>query len=286
MASLSDVQNTIVSLIASTIYPEGTGSPSAANAVPCMIYAGWPLPAQLDADLADGKAHVSVYALPQEQNTTRFSSDWQQQSINSATLSLTVDGQNITVAGVIPDADNPHHLVLLINWKVYVYAVLPSDTLASIAAALLALVSVDFPSASRSGAAITLPSTARIASARVGVVGVGIREVRRQERSFQITVWASSPDDRDSIADLLDQAFASVLFLTLPDNFLARFLYKSSPITDGMEKTGLYRRDFIYSVEYATTQTEVESQITQEQINIDAKRDGATAYTTISSIYI
>ncbi|MEX3628427.1 MAG: hypothetical protein VB138_02005 [Burkholderia sp.] len=268
MADLTDVENALVSLIAATLYPNGTGQPSAAGGVPCMVYAGWPTPAQLDADLAVGKAHVSVFPRTEERNTTRFSQDWQPQAMNSATLTLTINGQQITVGGVVPPANNPHNLSVLANGKPYVYAVQTGDTLNSIAAALAALIAADIPGTSAAGAVVTLPGTGRIGAARVGVTGTAIREVRRQERHFQITVWADTPAHRDAVAQPVDLVLATTKFLTMPDGFAARLIYRNSPISDAMQKTRLFRRDLIYLVEYATTQAETETQITQEQLGV------------------
>lgn len=77
MSDLSDVSNALVTLIASTLYPNGTGQPSVV-VMPCVVYAGWPIPQQLDADLLAGKINVSVFPTPTERNTTRYPmTDWQ-----------------------------------------------------------------------------------------------------------------------------------------------------------------------------------------------------------------
>jgi hypothetical protein len=285
MADLSDVENALVSLIAQALYPNGTGQASAAGGVPCVVYAGWPVPAQLDADLAAGKVHISVFPRAEERNTTRFGQDWQPLTANTPTLTLTVDGQTVTVGGSIPPANNPHNVVVMANGKPYVYAVLTTDTLPSIATALAALIAADIVGTVAAGAVITLPSTGRISAARVGVTGTSAREIRRQERSFQITAWADTPAHRDAVISPVDQALAATKFLTMPDGFLARLIYRNSPISDAMQKTRLYRRDLIYSVEYATTQTETDTQITEEQLGIAAQRDGSTAPIQTPTIY-
>lgn len=285
MADLTDVENALVSLIAATLYPNGTGQASAAGGVPCMVYAGWPTPAQLDADMAVGKAHVSVFPRNEERNTPLFSQDWQPQTMNAATLTLTINGQQITVGGVVPPANNPHNLSVLANGKPYVYAVQASDTLNSIAAALASRIAADIPGTGAAGAVVTLPGTGQIGAARVGVTGTAVREIRRQERHFQITVWADTPAHRDAVAQPVDLVLATTKFLTMPDGFAARLIYKNSPISDSLQKTRLFRRDLIYLVEYATTQTETETQITQDQLGVAATRDGATQPIQNPTIY-
>lgn len=285
MADVIDVQTALVALAAAALYPNGTGQPSAAGGVPCKVYAGWPTESQLDSDLAGRTAHVTVFPRPEERNTTRFPQDWQPQTMNSATLTLTINGQQITVGGVVPPANNPHNLSVLANGKPYVYAVQTSDTLNSIAASLAALIAADLPGTSAAGAVVTLPGTGRIGAARVGVTGTAVREIRRQERQFQITVWADSPTHRDAVAQPVDQVLAATKFLTMPDGLAARLIYKGSPISDNTQKSRLFRRDLIYLVEYATTQTETETQITQDQLGVAATRDGATQPIQNPTIY-
>lgn len=271
MADLSDVQNALVTLAAQTIYPNGTAQPSIATA-PVIIYAGWPSSARLDDDLAAGKVHVSVYARPEERNTTRYSRDWQTVSINPATITLTATVNTVTVGGTIT---TPQNATLLVNGKAYSYALQAADTLTTIATALAALVNVDTPATS-SGAVVTIPTAYKI-TARVGTTGTSIRELRRQERVFQLVIWAPTPALRDAVTQPLDVALAVLNFITLPDTSAARLIYKSSPITDDLQKAGLYRRDLFYTVEYATTQTQINTTVTDMQSNFSNQPTGATA---------
>lgn len=93
------------------------------------------------------------------------------------------------------------------------------------------------------------------------------RELRRQDRVFQITAWCSTPTQRDTIGAALDIAMAQIEFLALPDGYGARMIYRNSHVTDDLEKAKIYRRDFQYSVEYATTQTMSATVITQTITN-------------------
>ena len=279
MSDIIDVQTALVSVVATAVYPNGTGSASVSGG-PIIVYAGWPTASTLDNDLLAGKAHVTVYPTMIENNKTRYFKDWQPGILNVGTLTAVVSGQSIAIGGTIPAVSNPHIVAALVNGKPYVYAVLPTDTLATIATALAGLIAVDVAGTAASGAVITLPASANITRASVGVTGTSVREVRRQERVFQITVWANSPNQRDAISSALDVALATTQFLTMPDGYGARLIYRNSHVTDDLQKAKLYRRDFQYSVEYATTQTEVDTQITQEQLSIAVKNDGSVQYTT------
>lgn len=284
MADLTDVAATLVNVIAGIVYPNGTGSPSVA-ATPIVIYHGWPNPQQLDTDLAVAKCHVSVFPRPEERITTRYAPDWKPTTLNTSTLTLSIVGQTFVVAGAVPPAGNPHNVMAFANGKPYVYAVLVSDTLASIATALAALIAVDVPGTTSAGAVVTLPNAARLTAARVGVTGTSTREVRRQERLFQIGIWADTPTHRDAIAQTIDSVLAFTTFITLPDQSAGRLIYKNSLVSDLFQKDRLYRRDLMYTVEYGTTQTETETQITQEQLNTSAAVAGSLPYQGASTTF-
>ncbi|MFD2271408.1 hypothetical protein ACFS07_10410 [Undibacterium arcticum] len=176
-------------------------------------------------------------------------------------------------------------MTVLANRQPYIYAVQVADTLTSIATALATLIVAGIPGAGSAGAVITLPATARINAVRVGVTGTSIREIRRQERLFQISVWADTPAHRDAIAPAIDVVLAITQFMTLVDQSTARMTYKSSPVSDEFQKDKLYRRDLFYTVEYATTQIETDTQITQEQLNTSGQVDGSTQYGPVTTTY-
>jgi len=283
MADLIDVQNALVALAAQVMYPNGTSQPSAAG-MPVKIYAGWPQANQLDADLVAGTCHLTVFPTQIERNTTRYSKDWQPLDVHPATLTLTVSGQTITVGGAIPAPFYPQNVAATVNNLSFAYATQSTDTLTSIATALAALIAVGVPGTTSNGAVITLPTGAKISAARVGSTGTSIRELRRQERVFMLSAWCNTPDHRDAVCRALDAALADTLRLIMPDQMAARIIYRNSPVWDANQKTLLYRRDMNYSVEFATTQTRTDSQITDIQVNVANQPDGATA--PISNITI
>jgi hypothetical protein len=283
MADISDVANALVGLAAAAVYPNGTGQASVTGGA-VRAYQGWPIPQSLDADLKAGICHVSVFPRQEERNTSRYPQDWQTKTVNTPTLTASISGQSITIAGTIPPANNPHNIAVLVNGKPYVYAVQGTDTLASIATALSALIAGDVPGTTSAGAVVTVSATGRIASVRIGVTGTSIRELRRQERVFQITIWADTPDRRKAAAEAIDVSLAAINFLNLSDSTTGRLIYKSSPITDDHQKDKLYRRDLFYTVEYATTQSATDTLVTQEVFNISNQPDGATA--VVSTVQI
>jgi hypothetical protein len=284
MADLSDVSNTLVSLIAATLYPNGPSKPSALG-IDVRVFSGWPLPAQLDEDLDKGLCEVSVYPRPENRNTTRYMDQWQQASISAQLLSLTVTGQTVTVAGTIPPSSNPHNLAVFVNGIPYVYRVLATDTLVSIAAALAALMVVAVPGTTSMGATVLLPAAARVGPARVGVTGTGALEIRRQEQLFQIGIWAPTPEKRDSVAKSVDVMLAGTRRFTLPDQSSCRLIWKNSLQSDQLQKANLYRRDLFYTAEYPTLQVETETQITQIVENYSAAIAGVVPYQPLVTRY-
>lgn len=276
MADVSDVQSALVALIAQTLYPNGTGQASVINAA-CKVYPGWPTESQLDSDLIAGTQHVTVYPTATERNTTRYPKDWQTLSITPATLTLTVNGQQVTVGGAMPSPFSVHNMAVLVAGKNYTYAVQPNDTLTTIATALSALLAVDYPGTSSALGVVTLANSAHVQNVKIGTTGTSIREIRRQERVFQIAFWCDTPAHRDAIVKPVDAALAATQFLALADGTAARLIYKSSPVDDGKQKAKLYRRDLLYSVEFATTQTAVDTQIVAAQENFSNQPTGATA---------
>jgi hypothetical protein len=282
MADVSDVSNALVTLIAQTLYPNGIGQASAITA-PVRVFPGWPNPQQLDADLTAGVVNVSVYPTQIERNTTRYpKNDFQDLAINATTLTLTINAQQITVGGAMPTTFYAQNVMAMVSGVPYVYATQSGDTLTSIATALAALI----PGASSVGAVVTVPNGKPITAARVGTIGTRISEVRRQERVFMLGFWAPTPALRDSAAAIIDLTLAGITFLTLADGSAARLIYRSSTITDTLEKSKLYRRDLNYAIEYATTQIDSDVQVNQIQVNEGVNVTGATTTTSSNTTNI
>lgn len=271
MADVSDICDVLVGIVGGLLYPAGTSQPVAIAGISnARVNVGWPVPDQLDTDLANKVGttpapicNVSVWPLPAERNTTRYLQVSTPVVMNTPTLTLTAAGQTVTVAGTIPPANNPHNAVIFVNGLPYVYAVQPTDSLTSIATALATLIAVKVPGTSSAGPVITLPTIARLGPVRIGVTGTSVVEVARQEKQFQVSIWADSPANRTAIGKLLDPALQAMTFISLPDFTGGRIRSVGSREFDSMQKQAIYRRDLIFTVEFATTQLQVGTQITQ-----------------------
>jgi hypothetical protein len=269
VADISDVEQSLLSLLTQTAYPNGTSNPSAvmdAGGAPhnVQLYRGWPVPDQLDVDMAAETVDVSIFPNRVEQNVTRYGLDYEELlPFPTPTLTLIAGATTLTVGGTV---SVPQNVAALVNGFGYSYGVQSNDTLASIATGLAALINVN-TAATSSGPVITIP-TARKLTPRIGVVGNVIQEVARQKRNVVIGLWCPSPDLRDNAAKLFDPILKSRNFLNMPDGTKCRLIYVSSPVTDTIEKQAVYRRDLIYSCEYGTTITTPAPIVTIEQINI------------------
>lgn len=309
MADISDVENALAAVIAQVVYPRGTGNPSLVN-LPCRIYRGWPIPASLDADLKSGVINISVFPQNNEQNVTKYPKEWIELPNVTPQLVATVSGNTLTLTGTIT---TPLNVAVILNNKAYAYAVQANDTPTSIATALAELINADVPAVSSgpvvtvtaslsfvpsplslsvkgllgkrfggalleslagfwpSGGSSSAPSVTM--TARVSGLGSVIRETRRQKRSIMLTFWCPDPASRDSVVPPVDAALADISFLTLIDGSQGRLRYERSPVSDRTENEKLYRRDLVYSVEYATTDTTQAPVVIAQKLNLSGGLD-------------
>lgn len=271
MADVTDVLNTVASQIAGFVYPNGSGQASITSKA-INIFPGWPLPDQIDNDMPQGIADVSVFPVPNvEQNTTRYRPKANVMSIAAATITLTDGSGTLTVGGKMPSPFTAHNIGALVGGQAFIYAVQQTDTLTSIATGLAALIAQAFPGTVSSGPVITLPQGVQAAAARVGTTGVVTTEWERQKQLFQITVWAPDPTTRATIGAAIKTALASITFLTMPDGYGARIQYRRNALSDETQKVRTYRRDLFYEIEYATTVSQTIATVVATKVTFETQ---------------
>lgn len=259
MADLLDLETALATLCGAAIYPQGTGFP-AITGIDCKIFPGWPNASELATTLGAGVAEISIYSGQNlERDTTRFARNWFDITVTPPTITATVAARTITLGGTITTG---HFVTLLVDGIAYSYAALATDTLATVAVALAALL----PSAVTpvvAGSVITLAAAAngRI-TARTAAPGLIGREIGRQQRGLMISVWAPSPQSRSAISAVLMKMVRGTDFVTLPDTTTAWMTYRQSNESDGKENAMAYRRDINVWMEYATIETAVGYPIT------------------------
>lgn len=268
MADLSDVIDALANLASTAVYPNGINQPSAPGCTVSVV-SGWPIPEQLDDILAAGNAVVSVYAMPElETNTTRFASVMEPpDSMPSAQLTLTVSGNQITVGGTINGGESA---TIAVNYQPYSHRVTNTDTTATIASALAALI----PNATAVGCVITLGSVFDVQVA-VSVPVTMQSEIARQRRVFLITAWCPTPALRTAVIRPIDVALKEQPRIVMSDNTYARLIYRGTLQTDELAKQRIYRRDLRYEIEYITTATEVDNTVTNLAISISLNNGAA-----------
>jgi hypothetical protein len=259
MADEVDVKNALVSVIAAALYPNGTGAACAAG-VPCNVFRGWPTQQAQTAAIAGNYVNISVATRNGvERNTSnhRYGAYWQVKPTH--TLTASVSNNTITIGGTV---SVPQNVVVMIG-KSFVtsYAVQANDTLASIASGLATLISATFAGTTSWGTHVTVNNASPPIIARVTSTGTVITETKRQEKSFQVSIWAppcnvaSSDADawRTAVINVIDPALSSSPRIQLPDQQYGNIHYERLISMDTAQAEGLYRRYPFYWVEYATT---------------------------------
>ena len=94
--------------------------------------------------------------------------------------------------------------------------------------------------------------------------------VHKQKQSFRITIWAPTEALRSATAAVVDVALKRVNVVTFPDTSKGIMTYERTLITDNMERTVCYRRDLVFSIEYATLDTFQAVEITTVGVSGDS----------------
>jgi hypothetical protein len=252
MADQSDVESALAAILANALYPNGTGAPSVIGNV-CRVYRGYPNAPSLDADLAAGVLHVSVAATGTIKNVTRYPRIWQSVAPVPASLTVAVQTQSATFAGRCAVGQLAG---VAVNGALFPYAVQGSDTPATVASNLAALLRAADIFVDYAGSTIGVPG-AEMFTARV-VHGAGaLQEIKRQAQDFKISLWCPDPMSRDAAAPVIDDALAVLGFLALADGSSARLIFAGSTAQDDGADATLYRRNIVYSAEYPTTISQI-----------------------------
>lgn len=249
MADQADVEAALAAIAANGVYPQGTAGASVVGQA-CKIYRGWPVAPVLDADLAVGMAHVSVSATDAAlRNVTRYPRVWQTLAPATGTLAVSVEG---LAAEFFGSCSTGLLAGVMVDDETYPYAVQASDSAATVASNLAALLRQGGWIVEYAGAKLAVPEATKFV-ARV-VAGAGaLQEIRRQIQEFRVAMWCPCPALRDAMAPVLDVALMANDFIALADGSYGRVRFVNGVTTDESANAALYRRDLIYAVEYPTT---------------------------------
>lgn len=294
MADQSDVENALAELAASLLYPAGPqgvggwdvaggwgvgmayGSLTAlrvsAAGLPIRIYRGWPVAQQLDPDLGNGIAHVTIF---ERSGMGRLAGGNLDDDVSlpgpAPTIAAVVAGNTVTLAGIVTAGNI---VGLLVDGQPVTHVAQPGDTLATIAATLARMLGGGTPldgllteagapltvadpvtiGATPDGAATLTITTTRPIQARVGAMGISLRRPRQQSQTFMVTCWAPDPAARDAVCSFIDARLSDIRWLTLLDQ-KARLLWAGTRTDDVSSKARTWRRDIFYTVTWWTTLT-------------------------------
>jgi spore germination protein YaaH len=244
MADLSDVEESLATIITQIVYPQGTSNPSiSGNTV--TITPGWPVRQKLDEILLAGNAMISIYPTDQEKVGPIFFRSSNSYETPVATLSAVIDANTVTIGGTV---SLPQAVLIIVNGEAYSYPVQQGDTLNSIAAALGALL----PSASVVNNVITVNDFYSLKT-RISAPVTAYTDLGRQKRTFMLSCWCHTPAIRKILGPALDVYFKTVYRIQMSDNYLANVFYMHTNEVDLLEKQNIFRRDVNFAVMYATT---------------------------------
>jgi len=247
MASSDDVARFLAGRIAEVVYPGGRQLPGIVNA-PVKIYPGWPVPGTLQQDIDNGSVHITVWPLPTERKiSTALGRPCRVIAKGQPTLQFTVNGSFISVSGVASALTNVR---VSLNGKAFTFHFQAGTT----AKQALSALSASLPRSFTVLSSICI-LVAEHLSVYVTTAGTAVKELHRQIKDFQVTVWAPAPVLRDRIGSAIDTALAEQCQIDLDDGAPAQLFYVRQFDTDRSENWHVYRRDLIFSVNYATTQT-------------------------------
>ncbi len=251
MADISDVESALTGVVTSILYPNGSTEASIVGPL-CRIYRGWPAPTTLNADLTAGVTNITVNSDNDPgRTTTRYLPQWQ---IGTATPGTTaaVSGQTITISGTPAAGDV---VGAIVDGVPYAYRVLAGDSPGLIAANLAQAIKTK-RMANYQGFAVTIPG-ARAVTVQVVCDTAAQVESRRQEKDIRIACWCATPSMRDIVGAAIDSELSGMAFLPLADGTQARLTYRNTQSYDQSQNALLYRRDLVYTAEYATIETDM-----------------------------
>ncbi len=253
MADQADVETALAALAANALYPNGTAAVSVTGVV-YRVYRGYPASPVLDADLAAGIVHVSVAPAGGEvRDVTRFPRVWREVAPVTALLSVAVNGVSAFFSG---NCAVGQLAGVMVNDETFPYAVQATDSPATIASNLAALIRNSGRIVDYAGSTLAVPGADRF-TARV-VAGAGaLQEIRRQVQDFKISMWCPDPATRDAVAPVIDLALTDLNFMPLADGTYGRVRFAGVTASDGGADADLYRRDLIYAVEYPTALAQI-----------------------------
>lgn len=264
MASADEVTRFLAKRVADVLYPGGAKLPGIVNAA-VKIYAGWPERGALQTDLEAGGVHVSVWPLSAERRVNcALGRPYKMLARGKPTLQLRVTGSAISVSGIASALTN---VQIRLNGKKFFFHFRTGTTAEQVVSSLQLHLPHAFSMMGR-----VIITVVNHLSITVTTAGTAVRELRRQIKDFQITVWAPTPPLRNAIGTAIDAALSERCHIDLGDGVPAQMFYARQFDSDAAENWHVYRRDLIFSVNYATTQTISAPEVTETAVTVNGHK--------------
>lgn len=221
---------------------------------------------------------VTIYDRGLAKDSTRWLPNMVSETLVPATMTVVLSAAQITPLGSVTlTFGNPISLGDAVGIVLAAYlggseAAVPigvaGDTAITMAAKAAALISADPVMAAMvtptvAGPVLTLTSLLTtvnvVVAANVGNGAIGLMEIGRRSRHFQIVVWSRTPDDRITVGDPIEALIASLeanFGLTFPDGTLGRLTFTGDMQHDEATLSDTMRRDFMVCVDYGITVTD------------------------------
>ena len=254
MADISDVTAAIVQIAGAALYPPGQVLPNSICGFPVKIFEGWPMPAQLDADMIAGTGCVSVFPVPGTSSDAGQIMDFSPGIIVPAVHGMTVAVTNnaFLITG------NPglgEYTTVIVNSNLsWSYVSVAGDTAASVMTALAALILAQVGGVTTGASGVTIPIAASLI-VRIGAQATAGKILHRQKQQIRTSIWAPTPAARTAIAKVVDVALKQKNVVTLPDTSGLILTYFGTNIDDIPEKANIFRRDILMNAQWDTLNT-------------------------------
>ena len=99
-----------------------------------------------------------------------------------------------------------------------------------------------------------------------------MQDLRRLMKDFQITILAPVPQLRNKVGTAIDIALSEQCHIDLEDGVPAQLFYARQFDSDRAENWHVYRRDLIFNVNFATTQTLTAPEILKTTVTLNGQK--------------
>ena len=254
MADISDVTAAIVQIAGAALYPPGQVLPNSVCGLQVNIFEGWPMPAQLDADIKAHMACVSVFPVPGTSSDPGQVMDFDPKIVVPAVHGMTAAVVNNAFLITGTPGAGEYATVILNGNLSWSYVRVAGDTAASVMAALAALILANVAGVTVGVPGVTIPGAISLV-VRIGAPATAGEILHRQKQQMRVSIWAPDPASRTAIAKVVDVALKQQNIIALPDTSGLILNYYGTNIDDIPEKANIFRRDIIMSAQWDTLNT-------------------------------